>query len=107
MSGDDVIVIDICGPARRMEETEEDKNRQVLHLYANGKLTPGTRIRRLQGGKMYEVMLPTGMKVEVKKVHLRGARNNYGSFLDIFVYASPMDRSYAEGIDRLVKILLL
>lgn len=48
-SGDDVILIDRCGP---------DKGKSVpvdLSVFANGDITPGTRIYRFLEGKRYEV----------------------------------------------------
>ena len=48
-SGDDVILIDRCGP-------DKSKNVPVdVSIFANGDLTPGTHIYRFLEGKRYEV----------------------------------------------------
>ena len=51
-SGDDVIVIDVCGPngtpASRIPQIE-------VQLYLNGDLTPGTTIEQYNGGTAYKV----------------------------------------------------
>ena len=51
-SGDDVIVIDSCGPA----ETPKSRTPQIeVRLYLNGDLTPGTKIEQYNGGREYKV----------------------------------------------------
>lgn len=51
-SGDDVIVIDRCGPT----VTTSGKYKPIkITLFLNGQLTAGTRILSFGGGKKYEV----------------------------------------------------
>ena len=51
-SGDDVIVIDSCGPDR----TPVSRTPQIeVRLYLNGDLTPGTKIEQYNGGTTYKV----------------------------------------------------
>lgn len=51
-SGDDVIVLDVCGKTRR-----SGKKRRPLtkKLFLNGELTPGTSVYQHNKGKKYEV----------------------------------------------------
>ena len=49
-SGDDIIVIDRCGPRKGVKA-----HPIVPRLYLNGELTPGTRIIRQSGGRKYQV----------------------------------------------------
>ena len=51
LSGDDVIVIDRCGPSA----SPTKKVPLTVKLYKKGELTPGTRIRRIDGGLKYKV----------------------------------------------------
>ena len=91
-SGDDVIVIDQCGPTKPLTKQERDTKRQRVHLYLNGELTPGTQVRKLRGGKTYQVTLPNGIKVEVKKVKIKG-----NSFLDLHITGTATDREKVHG----------
>ena len=51
-SGDDVIVIDSCGP----NETPVSRTPQLeVRLYLNSGLTPGTQIEQYNGGTSYKV----------------------------------------------------
>ena len=51
-SGDDVILIDSCGP----DATPETRMPQIeVRLYLNGDLTPGTEIIQYDGGRTYKV----------------------------------------------------
>ena len=51
-SGDDVIVIDSCGP----DEKPVTRTPQMeVRLYLNGDLTPGTKIEQYNGGTTYKV----------------------------------------------------
>ena len=51
-SGDDVIVIDSCGPGK----TPVSRTPQIeVRLYLNGDLTPGTKIEQYNGGTTYRV----------------------------------------------------
>ena len=53
-SGDDVILIDSCGP----DATPETRTPQIeVRLYLNGDLTPGTEIIQYDGGRTYKVSI--------------------------------------------------
>ena len=53
-SGDDVIVLDVCGQTR---STGKKKRRPLTKkLFLNGELTPGTSVFQHRKGKKYEVM---------------------------------------------------
>ena len=49
--GDDVIVVDKCGPERGKDSPVQ------VQLFLKGQLETGTRIVQYNGGKKYEVML--------------------------------------------------
>lgn len=48
-SGDDVILIDRCGPSMGK------RSPMTIKIYLNGGLTPGTKILQFSGGKKYKV----------------------------------------------------
>ncbi len=49
-SGDDVIVIDSCGP-----RAKANGGQMELVVFLNGELTPGTRILQFNNGKKFKV----------------------------------------------------
>ncbi|KAK2166189.1 hypothetical protein NP493_1334g01011 [Ridgeia piscesae] len=86
-SGDDVIVIDSCGP----DKTPASRIPQIeVQLYLNGDLTPGTIIEQYNGGYAYKVRLPTGTVIQVKRVG--------GVFLNTVIYLSTADYNQTEGL---------
>ena len=52
--GDDVVVVDKCGPERGKTSPVE------VQLFLKGQLEPGTQIVQYNGGKKYEVLLVFG-----------------------------------------------
>ncbi|KAJ8316790.1 hypothetical protein KUTeg_004694 [Tegillarca granosa] len=75
-SGDDVIVIDRCGPKVNPSRKEPFK----IYLYKNGELTPGTKIYREADGRKFRVFLPTGTRITVKVG--RGKTSNFMNLFD-------------------------
>ncbi|XP_078311472.1 von Willebrand factor D and EGF domain-containing protein-like [Crassostrea virginica] len=60
-SGDDVIVLDVCGQTR---STGKKKRRPLTKkLFLNGELTPGTSVFQQRKGKKYEVMAFTFLQI--------------------------------------------
>lgn len=56
-SGDDVILVDVCGPA---VGATTRKPIFTIKLYLNGELTPETEVISHGGGKTYEVWTQKG-----------------------------------------------
>ena len=58
LSGDDVILIDICEQVQSGERKGKKKKKKPLELkmYLNGDLTEGTTVERRGGGKHYFVI---------------------------------------------------
>ncbi|XP_029649426.2 uncharacterized protein LOC115223143 [Octopus sinensis] len=86
LSGDDVILIDRCGPK---SDKKSSKKQISLQLFLNGKLTPGTRVISQQGGKKYSVYLPTGGVVTV---------TSHNKFVNVIYKASATDFNHTEGL---------
>ncbi|KAK7469526.1 hypothetical protein BaRGS_00036472, partial [Batillaria attramentaria] len=82
--GDDVIVVDKCGPTR-----EEENAPVTVKLFLTGDLEPGTQIIQFNRGKRYEVLLPTGAKVSLE------VTKNY---LNIIMQAAAADFGNTEGL---------
>jgi hypothetical protein len=53
-SGDDVIVLDVCGKDRPKGRKRRPLSKK---LYLNGELTPGTSVYQHHKGKKYEVSM--------------------------------------------------
>ncbi|CAI9738780.1 Willebrand factor D and EGF domain-containing [Octopus vulgaris] len=87
-SGDDVIVIDRCGPTKKTK-----KGSTTITLYLNDELTEGTRIIQLYGGRKYMVYLPTGGKVIVQNSNSRSSH-----FLNVWFKASAADFEHTVGL---------
>ncbi|XP_041368567.1 uncharacterized protein LOC121382945 isoform X2 [Gigantopelta aegis] len=87
-SGDDVIVIDRCGP----RATSTKKIPLMVKLYKKGELTPGTRIRRMAGGLKYKIFLPTGTVVTVR------VDRSLTNYLNIWIKPSSTDFNNTEGL---------
>ncbi|GAB1607640.1 hypothetical protein Ahia01_001047900 [Argonauta hians] len=87
-SGNDVILIDRCGPIARSFQTS-----MTTKLYLNGQLTPGTRIISFQGGQKYEVHLPTGAVVNIRQSSTKSQ-----PFLNIMMKPSSLDYNSTQGL---------
>ncbi|XP_078311454.1 uncharacterized protein LOC111132750 [Crassostrea virginica] len=86
-SGDDVIVLDVCGQTR---STGKKKRRPLTKkLFLNGELTPGTSVFQHRKGKKYEINLPTGGQVIIKP---------QGQFINVWMKGSPLDQENIEGL---------
>ncbi|XP_041370718.1 uncharacterized protein LOC121384400 [Gigantopelta aegis] len=89
-SGDDIIVIDRCGP----QKAASDKRRPIVpRLYLNGELTPGTRVIMQSGGRKYQIILPTGGVVTAQY-----GKRVTANFLTISYKASSADFQNTEGL---------
>ncbi|XP_056005498.1 uncharacterized protein LOC130050218 isoform X3 [Ostrea edulis] len=90
-SGDDVILVDVCGPTMGKSPKQTP---YTIKMYLNGDLTPGTEVIRRFGGKTYEIILPTGAKVIVMNGWVILGRR----FLNVKVVASTLDYNNTEGL---------
>ncbi|XP_033756294.1 uncharacterized protein LOC117339038 [Pecten maximus] len=89
-SGDDVILIDRCGP-----DSDNAQPHLDVRSYINDDLTLGTRVVKYEGGKEYRVYLPTGSYIVVKDGQLKRDRQGY---LNVFMHASALDFNQTVGL---------
>ncbi|KAK0057376.1 hypothetical protein Bpfe_013183, partial [Biomphalaria pfeifferi] len=90
-AGDDVIVIDKCGPFRN--STSRNFFPMTVKLFRNGALTPGFRILSQYEGREYQIIFPTGTILYVD----RSAIKAY-NYIDIWLKPSPGDRGSSTGL---------
>ncbi|XP_074642559.1 uncharacterized protein LOC141899868 isoform X2 [Tubulanus polymorphus] len=93
LSGDDVIVLNKC-PRKSSSRGNawgryKKINPMTVTIFRNGKLTPGTRIEKMSGGRKYRIYLPTGTYVTVQEHH---------QYINIWVTASTWDFNQTLGL---------
>jgi hypothetical protein len=82
-SGNDIILIDRCGATPGLPQPLE------VVIFANGELTPNTKIIQLVEGRKYKVLLPIGTEVIV---------NVNGEFLNVWIQPSAADFNTSRGL---------
>ncbi|KAH9523927.1 hypothetical protein Btru_047520, partial [Bulinus truncatus] len=90
-AGDDVIVIDKCGPFKN--STTDNFFPMTVKLYRNGKMTPGFRIISRYEGRHYEIIYPTGTVLEVFRSAIKGY-----NYINVWLKPSPADVGLTTGL---------
>ncbi|KAH9523925.1 hypothetical protein Btru_047518, partial [Bulinus truncatus] len=91
-AGDDVIVIDECGPFKN--STTDNFFPMTVKLYRNGKMTPGFRIISRYEGRHYEIIYPTGTVLEVSRSAIIKGYN----YINVWLKPSPADVGLTTGL---------